>query len=195
MTFSSSKVLSPGKRKRQVCVFCTQSQLRSNESCRNGDQQNIRRTRRQDPAPAAPTCFTRLTSAKWSKSLMEAKKIKEEAAASLASKAMEQDGNSAIDGIERKLELMEGGGRTAVNGPLIPARRYSAVINRLAPLYSKFEDLFRANNPLIRSPFAAPSPQPRGCRRRSRRRPFRQRICLRATFAVIAGACSNPPRV
>ena len=49
---------------------------------------------------------------------MEAKKIKEEAA------AMDHDGNTAIDGIGKKLELMEGGGRTAVNGPLVPLRRY-----------------------------------------------------------------------
>lgn len=64
---------------------------------------------------------------KWSKCLMEAKKIKEEAAANVASEAMEQDENVAFDGIEKQLELMEGGRKTAVNGPLIPLRRYSTV--------------------------------------------------------------------
>ena len=54
---------------------------------------------------------------------MEAKKIKEEAAASVDADAMEQEGDTVEDGIERKLKLMEGGGKKTVNGPLIPVRR------------------------------------------------------------------------
>ena len=60
--------------------------------------------------------------------LMEAKKITEEAGASVASEATE------FDGIEKKLELMEGGARTDVNGPLIPARRYLTIQTWLASL-------------------------------------------------------------
>ena len=51
----------------EVCVFCTQSQLRSSESCRNGDQQNIRRAKRTRWRPT-PTCLTRESrgpSASW----------------------------------------------------------------------------------------------------------------------------------
>ena len=51
---------------------------------------------------------------------MEAKKIKEEAAATVDAEAMEQEGENEI---ERKLKLMEGGGNKTVNGPLIPLRR------------------------------------------------------------------------
>ena len=54
---------------------------------------------------------------------MEAKKIKEEAAAIVDAEAMEQDGDTVVDGIERKLKLKEGGGKKTVNGPLIPLRR------------------------------------------------------------------------
>ena len=52
---------------------------------------------------------------------MEAKKIKEEAAATVdVEEAMEQDGDNEI---ERKLKMMEGGGKKTVNGPLIPVKR------------------------------------------------------------------------
>ena len=51
---------------------------------------------------------------------MEAKKIKEEAAATVDAEAMEQDEENEI---ERKLKLMEGGGKNTVDGPLIPVRR------------------------------------------------------------------------
>ena len=51
---------------------------------------------------------------------MEAKKIKEEAAATVDAEAMEQDEENEI---ERKLKLMEGGGKKTVDGPLIPVRR------------------------------------------------------------------------
>ena len=114
MTFLSPKVLAlGGKRKRQVCVFCTQSQLRFCESCRcKRSQQNIRRARDKK--------IDQLSVAQRVHGLMEAKKIKEEAAATVDAEAMEQDGENEI---ERKLKLMEGGGNKTVNGPLIPLRR------------------------------------------------------------------------
>ena len=80
----------------------------------NGDQQNIRRARDKTRQ------LGQLSVAQRVHGLMEAKKIKEEAAATVDAEAMEQDGENEI---ERKLKLMEGGGNKTVNGPLIPLRR------------------------------------------------------------------------
>ena len=77
----------------------------------NGDQQNIRRARQ----------LGQLSVGQRVHGLMEAKKIKEEAAATVdVEEAMEQDGDNEI---ERKLKMMEGGGKKTVNGPLIPVKR------------------------------------------------------------------------
>ena len=121
MTFLSPKVLSlgvGGKRKRQVCVFCTQSQLRFSESCRKRRSTKHSTGKRQETRQLG-----QLSVAQRVHGLMEAKKIKEEAAASVDADAMEQEGDTVEDGIERKLKLMEGGGKKTVNGPLIPVRR------------------------------------------------------------------------